>query len=89
MSNTPRIWLDPASALHVLIGLEGGAGGVMGGGGVGGTYGDLPCGATGLTVVVGAVLDVADNALDMLTALLIVHFTYRPFGIPHLCAVFP
>ena len=50
---------------------------------------DLPGGATGLAVMVGAVLHVANNALDMLTALLIVHFTYRPFGIPHLRAVFP
>ena len=70
------------SALHVLIGLEGGAGGVMAGGCVGGAHGDLTGGTTGLPVMVSAVLHVADHTLDVAAALLVVHFAYRPFGLP-------
>ena len=65
---------NDALALHILVGLEGSADGVVGGGCVGGAYGDLTGGATGLPVVVSAVLHVADHTLDVVTALLIVHF---------------
>ena len=46
----------------------------MAGGGIGGTNRDLTGGATGLPVVVGAILYVANDALDMGAALLVVHF---------------
>ena len=64
--------------LRVAVGLEGGACGITGGGGVGRTYGDLTCGATGFAVVVGAVLYVTAYALDVVTALLVVHYQYHP-----------
>ena len=73
-------------ALHCLIGLEGGADSVTGGGCVGGTYGDLLCGAMGLAIVVGAILYVTAYALDVVAAkaaaaalIGIGHGTYLPF----------
>ena len=68
--------------LHVLIGLEGGTGGIARGGGVGGSHGDLTGGATGLPVVVGTVLHVTAYALDVITALLVVHFHLPSFVNP-------
>ena len=47
----------------------------MTGGGVGGTNRDLTGGATGLPVVVGTILYVAYNALDVSATLLVVHFS--------------
>ena len=65
----------------VLHGLERGTDGVTAGGCVGRSNGDLLSGTTGLTIVVYAVLYVAVNALQMVTALLVVHDSYRPFEI--------
>lgn len=78
--STPNNRFDNSSALlHVRVGLEGGTGGIIAGGGVGGAYGDLTGGATGLSVVIGAVLHVAAYTLDVITALLVVHFIYHPY----------
>jgi hypothetical protein len=50
-------------------------------GGVGRSYGDLTCRATGISVVMDAIFDVTDNALDVVTAatstLRIVHDRYH------------
>ena len=46
----------------------------MAGGSVGGTYRDLTGGTTGFPIVIGAVLYVAYNTLDMGATFLIVHF---------------
>ena len=53
----------------------------MAGGGIGGTNRDLTGGATGLPVVVGAILYVANDALDMGAALLVVHQSVPSFVI--------
>ena len=65
--------------LHVRVGLEGSAGGVVAGRGVGGAYGDFCGGTTSLAVMVGTVLHVAAYTLDVITALLVVHILYHPY----------
>ena len=67
-----------SALLHVLVGLEGGAGGIVAGGCVGGTYGNLTGGATGFSIVVGTVLDITAYALDVIATLLVVHFIHHP-----------
>ena len=57
-----------SSALHVFVGLEGGADGIVRGGCVGGAYGDLLGGTMGLAVMIGAILHVTAYALDVVTA---------------------
>ena len=60
---------------------------------VGGAHGDLTGGATGLPVVVSAVLDVTGDALNVIAALLVVHQSVPSFVIlrhmaaPLLCPV--
>ena len=53
----------------------------MAGGCVGGAHGDLTGGATGLSVVVSAVLDVTGDALDVIATLLVVHQSVPSFVI--------
>ena len=53
----------------------------MAGGCVGGAHGDLTGGATGLSVVVRAVLDVTGDALDVIATLLVVHQSVPSFVI--------
>ena len=81
MEQYPDPWCaekQRSAQLHIAVRLEGGAGGIPRGGGVGGTYGDLAGSATGLAVVIGAVLHVTADALDMIATLLVVHFNYHP-----------
>ena len=59
---------NDALALHILVGLEGSADGVVGGGCVGGAYGDLLGRTMGLTIMIGAVFHIAAYALDVITA---------------------
>ena len=66
--------------LHVLTRLEGGTGRIVAGGRVGGAYGDLSGGTTGLAVVIGAILHVTGNTLDVITALLVVHKSVPSFS---------
>ena len=78
--NTPNHGSNNGSALlHVRVGLEGSAGGIVAGRGVGGTYGDLAGSATGFTVMIGTVLYITANTFDVITALLVVHFIYHPY----------
>ena len=69
------------------IGLEGCTSGVTAGGCVGGAYGDLTGGATGLAVMICAVLYVAADALDVITALLVVHKSIPSFDFRGLAAL--
>ena len=59
---------NDALALHILVGLKGSADGVVGGGCVGGAYGDLLGGTMRFAVVIGAIFYVAADTLDVIAS---------------------
>ena len=73
--------------ISVCFLLEGGADGIVAGGRIGGAYGDLAGHATGFAVVVGTVLHVAADALNVIATLLVVHFIYHPYDFRGLAAL--